>query len=119
MSFKNLIGVQFGQSTVEEYIGRENKETKWLVRCSCGNTYQTTSRYIKLSLKRNNNSSCQTCRTHNFVDLTGVIVGQVTVLNVANKQNGKVRWNVKCSCGNEYTDRKSTRLNSSHNVESL
>lgn len=36
-----------------------------------------------------------------FIDKTGMIFGQLTVLSRAENQNGKVYWNCKCSCGKE------------------
>lgn len=38
---------------------------------------------------------------HNFVDLTGLIFGRLTVISRAPTVNKKTRWLCRCECGNE------------------
>jgi hypothetical protein len=105
-NFIDLSGVVIGRTTIESYIGFENDKTKWLARCSCGNTFPRNSHYVKRAIRKKTNMACEDCRTHNFIDLTGLVIGQLTVLGLhsrADKVNNiQTKWKVQCSCGHEY-----------------
>jgi len=37
-----------------------------------------------------------------IIDYTGIKIGNITILSLVKRQNGKSYWNCRCDCGNEY-----------------
>ena len=80
----DLTGQKFGEWTVIEYVG----DSKWLCKCSCGNTGIVHS----YTLRSGNNKSCG-CKRR--ISLLGRKFGEWTVL----RYTGNGRWLCRCSCG--------------------
>lgn len=86
-SFKDLTGKTFGEWIVLEYLGH----SLWLCQCSCE---AKTLRKIKGShLISGKTKSCG-CKSNRFIDITGQVFGDLTVLEYL----GDRKWKCKCSC---------------------
>lgn len=107
----NLIGQQFGQLTVIEYVG----DSKWKCLCSCGKETIVKTGH----LNNGHTKSCGCLRgqaskgnTRNMgpkIDLTGKKFGKLTPQYYI--KGGK--WHCLCECGNE-CDVDTRNLNSGH-----
>jgi len=97
----DITGERFGKLVV---IGKSDKKTGkrnkplWECKCDCGNTAYVTSS----SLRRGMTKSCGCInKTRQFVDLTGLRVGRLTVLKLSDTKLGKsIAWDCLCDCGN-------------------
>ena len=68
-------------------------QTQWLCQCECGIKKEITSN----SLRSGNSTSCG---CNHAPDLTNLVFGDLTVLNLESHNDGIRKWNCKCSCGN-------------------
>ena len=94
--FVDLTGKMFGNLKVISYLKNENKNTYWNCECKCGKMVQTTSN----NLKSKDITSCGAtqCKTY-FIDMSGVIINNITVIDFYGRENGITYWNCKCVCG--------------------
>lgn len=105
----NLIGKKFGKLTVvnfsESYTKSKNNGKKyWECKCDCGNIAYVCTTY----LKGGQTKSCgciqkSIAKSQTFIDLTGQIFGNLTVIKESTSRNGKAYWECKCKCGNIIT----------------
>lgn len=107
----NLIGQRFGHGIVTEELGIEtiNSSQKyprqyqlWELKCDCGNTYQTSTRYLF-------NRGGKHCGCQLKTDLIGKRFGKGIVIRfVGHIIRGKVssrpacQWELQCDCGTIY-----------------
>ena len=94
----SLLGLQFGHWTI---IGTDTKR-RFLCMCSCGST---KSVFIE-NLKRGYSKSCgcvaRAKPAHNYIDLTGMVFGKLTVLERAANPGSKIaKFRCLCECGKE------------------
>jgi hypothetical protein len=100
----DLIGQKFNRLTVIEFDGlNQNKKTKWLCRCECGNITTVVGSQIKngntLSCGCYQRESATKAGKKNLRDLTGNRFGRLTVTSKKESKKRKVYWNCICDCG--------------------
>lgn len=106
-NFKDLTGLKFGRLTILSHVPNGASKTKWYCCCECG-THRTV---IGSDLKSGKTKSCGCLSSDNTIksnvargghtkDLTGLVVGYLTVESQAEKLNGVYAWNCQCRCGN-------------------
>ena len=90
---------RFGMLVALKRIESDNRDTRWLCRCDCGNLKTVATR----NLKNGNVRSCGCMGTAYKEDLTGKQFGRLTVISKTNRRNasGSVMWKCRCICGNE------------------
>ena len=99
---EDLTGQRFGMLYVEERAEGSQTYALWRCRCDCGREIVVDSK----RLKRGTVVSCGCTPKHEIVpnlrikDLTGMVFGRLTVLEQADRINGKIAWLCQCSCGN-------------------
>jgi len=100
--FIDLTGKTFGKLTVISIAEKRDRSgnIQWICKCACGN-FRTVAGG---SLRSGACIQCKSCKTvkQAFVDLTGDIFGELTVIARAMDSDkwGQVQYNCKCSCGN-------------------
>jgi hypothetical protein len=106
----DLAGSRVGTWTVVSWAARggHSKAKTWNVRCDCGETSQIQQRYLRGKRK---SKGCRRCfltgapiKSPPVDDLTGQKFGFWTVTGRATAR-GAVRWNIRCQCGRERTER--------------
>ena len=95
MKRKDLTGQEFGEWKVLERVPN-TMPTKWLCRCSCGDTYEV----IGTGLSNKSSTRCKKCSLSKIAKdrLTlkpGDVFGKWTV----NEYVGNSKWLCECSCG--------------------
>lgn len=100
----DLTGQIFGRWTVTERSPNRGRETMWLSRCECGT--ERAIRAGKLVSGRSKSCGCAQLAAHQrallqFVDLTGNIFGDWTVIERVENANRNPMWSCRCKCGNE------------------
>lgn len=96
---EKLIGQQFGELTAFELIGKA-PNNEWLYRCRCSCGEETTA--TRSELKRGTKKSCGHLRKCDSNDIVGQQFGELTVLDVAEKNEyGEIQYKCRCSCGSE------------------
>lgn len=92
----DISGKRYGNLTVVEYFGVENKITKWKCKCDCGN-----EKIINGSdLKRGHTKSCGCIPSGiSVLDISGNRYGILLVLNNYKIENGQTYWECLCDCG--------------------
>lgn len=105
----DLTDVVFERLTVLSYSGftktytsSRKKDHRWLCRCVCGNEVEV----LGDSLRSGNTMSCGCLQKENTsksrrIDLTGLVVDKLTVLEFSHAHNGQYFWKCKCECGKE------------------
>jgi hypothetical protein len=96
-SFKNIIGIRFGNLTVIEMSGKyKNGSVLWRCKCDCGN--ETIKRGN--DLRSGKSVSCPKCADINHrLDLSGKTFGRLTAIRVTRTaKNGATIWLCRCSC---------------------
>ena len=101
--FQDLNGRKFGKLTVLFYAGRRaGKYSLWHCRCDCNREHTVVSSQLTLGQTK----SCPHCSRHQprkrkFEDLTGLVVGRLTVISFSRKgiRPGHIFWLCKCNCG--------------------
>ena len=95
----DLTGQRFGRLTVMEKMPpQEDKRTRWLCACDCGNTCVVTSRDLR---KRGQ----QSCGCGKIKDLRGQRFGKLTVVARSDHYvtlpigTKKYMWECRCDCG--------------------
>jgi hypothetical protein len=108
-----LSGQVFGRLTVIEIVKTSNnKNSRWLVRCSCGVEKEATGSKLKNGrtkscgcLRRNIKTKAKTkAKTKEKTvvrDLTGQTFSRLTVLSRAENIDNSTAWNCTCECGVE------------------
>ena len=115
----------FGQLTVlyrvYDYIDNSGHHSaKWRCRCECGNEIEV----ISGNLKKGNTKSCGCyVRLRNRIDLTGCVIGRLTVLHRAVDRinpNGyhEIQWHCRCECGNEVDVREKSLRSKNYQTRS-
>lgn len=98
----DMTGFQKGKITViERDLTQSSKPTRWLCRCSCGNTISFTTESLKKS--KPENLACNKCR---FTDYTGTTVGKLYVIGRSDKPHsgGGILYDCQCTiCGTKRT----------------
>lgn len=89
----NLTGKQFGKWTVLKEALERKQDRYWLCKCACGNEREVAQK----GLMAGNSKSCGCNR---IKDLRGGAYGKLTVLERAERRNGRVYWRCECQCGN-------------------
>lgn len=79
----------FGELTAKTYAGHPS----WNCECLCGKECVVATKHL-LSGER---QTCGHAATNKLIDLTGLKVGELTVL----QYSGNRQWKCSCSCGNE------------------
>ena len=97
---RDLTGQTFGKLTVVSFVGRDKwRNATWLCKCECG-----TEKAVRGNLLTSGNTKSCGCITGHFKDLSGKVLGKLTVVNFAGRDKwGSVKWLCKCECGNEKT----------------
>lgn len=100
--YHDLTGKRFGSLVVVSRApSSNNRKTRWLCQCDCGNTYVATSEALRAG--RKNDCGCKTnygVNSH-LIDLTGQRFGKLTVISKEPaRADEKTRWLCKCDCGN-------------------
>ena len=86
-NFIDLSGRTFGLWNVQKYVG----DRKWLCECECG----TVRAVYTQSLTDGKSTNCgKAIHKDSFIDLSGQIIGDWTVLKYA----GNKKWLCRCSC---------------------
>lgn len=114
--FNKLFVIEFNQEeTIQQRLKKHNSSTWWKCQCDCGNIINVEGS----ALTRGHTKSCgclqkeraaETMKnviqplgaSNRFIDLTGLKVGKLTVLNRYQKNNkqNKPMWVCQCECGN-------------------
>ena len=99
MRFIDLAGKTFGKLTAI-YIDHQTKSEKyWYCECSCGSNRIVAGR--KLRDGKITHCGCERKRPSNFVDLTGMTFGRLTVLEEYDgNDRDRVHWVCQCNCVN-------------------
>lgn len=103
---KNLTGQKFNSLTALRMLETRNRGyVIWECKCDCGNLCQVSSG----KLLSNNTKSCG-CLAHQkekdnskFKDLTGIVFGRLTVVELSDFRNHASYWLCRCECGNTTT----------------
>lgn len=101
----DLTGKTFGYWTVLYRIESDDRHSKWMCECSCGNKKEVYQ--DNLTGKKSISCGCQQ-QEHlpNFKDRTGTTQGKLFVIRRAenkDKQRRGVWWECRCVCGKELT----------------
>ena len=94
-AINDLTGREFGRLTVIEQAGKNNGRIMWRCRCQCGNEKIVPGN----DLTKGRIQSCGCLKEPR--DLTGREFGRLTVIEQAEKNNGRIMWRCRCQCGNE------------------
>lgn len=97
---KNIVGCKFEKLTVISFAGynqnRKSKEEMYLCQCDCGNTTVAN----KDALLKGETKSCGCIRgKNNYINLTGMKFGKLTVIERLSNQKGYVVYKCVCECG--------------------
>lgn len=98
---KDLTGMRSGTLTVISLCEERSKNGNlhWNCKCDCGADVVVSGGNLK-----SRECSHRLCplRNHpyNFIDLTGMRFGRLTVIEEYGKADGKVKWLCRCDCGN-------------------
>lgn len=116
-AFIDLTGLTFGGLQVlerapdGEVCGKAT--VRWQCRCACG----TTTSFTGSALRNSGVKHCKPCAdklagekrrrdgTCGRIDMTGRIIGKLTVLRLGPPRRKDAMWICKCACGNEATVR--------------
>jgi hypothetical protein len=101
---EDLSGRRFGNLVVVSRDFRKSGHTYWNCLCDCG----TLTSVGADSLKAGKTARCKTCRNSRLSilgkthakDISGLIVGELTVVGQTRDNSGDIKWICKCSCGN-------------------
>lgn len=93
----DITGMVFGRLAVLKEGERSNNRRMWDCSCSCGRSISTRGD----SLRDGKVNSCGCLRNESLrtPPPTGVIFGELNVLGFGTYKNGRVMWEVKCTCG--------------------
>ena len=93
---KNLVGLVSGKLTVIGFDRVTGNNSYWVCQCECGNIVSV--RAYNLVSKIKSTKSCRCTQHGHKGDLTGTIIGRLTVLgwSITNKN----KYSCKCECGN-------------------
>lgn len=98
-------GNKYGLLTVIEPTRDKNNRAAWLCKCECGNTKIVRGSDLREGKITSCGRGCKLRyqRSGVFKDETGKQYGRLTVLYRApyKKNDNKVLWHCRCSCGNE------------------
>lgn len=96
---KDLTGETFGYLTVLNRAENDkHNQACWLCKCKCGNELVVNGH----DLRTEHTKSCGCSRNEFAFDLTGKIVGYLTVIKRVENNNARhARWLCKCKCGEE------------------
>lgn len=94
----DLKGQRFGRLIAVTYVPpKKGGCSKWRCKCDCGGF--TTAEAS--SLRRGETKSCGCLRKDLFKDITGLVVGRLTVVRVEEKRGKVYFWRCRCECGQE------------------
>lgn len=91
----DLSGKVFGKLKVLRLVG--GRRSRWLCLCECGKTVELQECY----LSRGDRKSCGCNWGNKIIDRIGERFGRLTVISMADRMGGKIRWNCLCDCGKE------------------
>jgi hypothetical protein len=92
----DITGNRYGMLTVQSRSRSVNGEWRWNCICDCG----TVGEYARCALVTGKKTHCGCTRKHP-VDITGMIVGRLTVVRFSRFHEGNAWWICSCSCGTE------------------
>lgn len=103
MNFKDLTGLRFNRWTVIRFSHKRGKNLAWMCRCDCG----TEKIVWAPGLKSGMSQSCGCVKTDLFrgkpagnrKDLTGKVIGMLTVIAPAETKGKLLYWACRCECG--------------------
>ena len=98
----NEIGNRYGKLVVIERIEKNDLPGAfWKCKCDCGNETIVSGTHLRSGTTRS--CGCLKYESHNGIDETGKIYGDLTVLYRSyNRTDGThIFWHCKCICGNE------------------
>lgn len=98
---KNEVGNRYGKLVVIKRTSDLKKgEARWLCKCDCGNITEVSGLHLRNGTIQS--CGCKRYESHNGIDETGNIYGDLVVLHRSDKTDGShIFWHCKCSCGNE------------------
>lgn len=101
---KDLIGCRFGHLVVMEKMDKkQDRYAVWKCRCDCGGETEVNTK--RLTRGTITNCGCipkNTARNGPIAeDLSGLVFGELTVLEKVENKTGRTRWKCRCSCGRE------------------
>lgn len=91
----------YGELTILEKVGSNNKGTVWKCQCSCGKIIYKN----RIDIKRAKHPSCgcylkDPFNNYNFINEIGNKHGKLTVIEYAGRNSdNKTLWKCKCDCG--------------------
>jgi len=96
-----MVGQKFGRLTViERAEGKDKRRIYWLCQCECGNMKTTLGQQLRSGMCKSCGCLGKDKNRERIVDLTGRVVGKLTVIELAESKNGKLYWLCQCECGN-------------------
>ncbi len=93
--FEDLTGQRFGQLiALKRVANTTGNKPAWLCHCDCG-----IDKVISASHLRTGTQSCGCAHPNKKLDLTGTVIGDLTVLGPAENKGSQTAWVCSCICG--------------------
>lgn len=94
---ETLIGKRYGKLVVESLMPSDGSgHRRWICRCDCGKIHTATTGNL-------NSGHVTSCGCNRSPDLTGHVIGRLTVLGRAShsskEESSAVLWQCRCTCG--------------------
>lgn len=94
--YEDLIGKRYGRLVVTSLLPSDGRgHRRWVCRCDCGKIHTATTGNL-------NSGHVTSCGCHRSPDLTGQVIGKLTVLGRASEPSevgAPVLWECRCECG--------------------
>ena len=101
VKYYDLTGKRYGRWFVSSYSKTVNNRKYWLCRCDCGETRDVSGKSLRNGSSKSCGCSRLLRRSHNFVDISGLKFGRLTVIAyIGRDDRNHATWSAKCECGN-------------------